>query len=555
MPDGNQDQPPGEKPLSSSEPTESPPWQADQTVEPEESKTGPQPMAGLRSAEEEFKPPVVEEVKEEPLGKEPVTETPSTEQKISQPETPSAETVPVGESQPKPTQDETLPPSGPSGPVRAFRAKNGSFKKVLSIVLGLALVAGVVFLAIKFGLPYLQESEEVTLTYWGLWEPDSVMQGVIADWNKDHPKVKINYSMQSIQQYRERLQSALARDEGPDIFRYHVTWTPMFKNELAPIPSGVMSASQFEATFYPVASTSLRSGTSYLGIPLEIDTLALFYNKSIFQAAGKTPPTTWDELRRLAIELTTLNEAGRIQIAGVALGTTNNVDHWSDILGLMMLQNEADLANPTDSLAEDVLTYYTIFSREDQVWDETLPNSTLAFANGKLAMYFGFSWDVFEIKHKNPDLEFGIVKAPQLEGTDISWASFWVEGVNSKGDYQEEAWEFLEYLSTQEVLTKLYQAESELRLFGEPYSRMDMADLAKANPLVTSFVDQASQAQTWYLCSRTFDNGINDRMIDYFKDAVNAVNLNRSSAQALETASSGVSQLLSHYGIATIMTR
>ncbi|NIT04592.1 extracellular solute-binding protein, partial [Candidatus Saccharibacteria bacterium] len=136
-------------------------------------------------------------------------------------------------------------------------------------------VAALAFAAIKFGLPRLQGEKEVTLTYWGLWEPESVMNQVIADWNKDHPNIKVDYSMQSKQQYRERVQSALARGEGPDIFRYHVTWLPMLQNQLDPVPAGVMSASQFEATFYPVAAAQLRSGANYLGLPLEVDTLVL----------------------------------------------------------------------------------------------------------------------------------------------------------------------------------------------------------------------------------------------------------------------------------------
>jgi multiple sugar transport system substrate-binding protein len=577
MPDQNQDFPFEEKPR--------PPWQADEGAETEEKKPDPQLAA-------DFSPPVVEEVKEEidlttisekkPVEDEAVKETPVAETPSAAP----ASAVPASTeaslpilpppgapalggldpAKPEQASGETVLPDepvrplpAPSGSTQAFHSEKKSplkaIGKILFLFLGLALVAGLVFVIIKFALPRFQEPEEITLTYWGLWEPKSVMDQVIADWNEDNPKIKIDYSMQSVKQYRERIQSALARDEGADIFRYHISWLPMLKSHLSSVPSEVMSASQFESTFYPVASRNLRSGASYLGIPLEIDTLALFYNKTIFQAAGKTPPATWDELRELAVELTTVDESGRIQIAGAALGTTNNVDHWSDILGLMMLQNEADLANPTTPNAEDALTYYTIFNKTDQVWDNTLPNSTLAFANGKLAMYFGFSWDVFEIKRINENLEFGIVKAPQLTGTNISWASFWVEGVNNESEYEEEAWEFLEYLSSEEVLTKLYEEESKLRLFGEPYSRIDMADQAKTNPLVSPFIEQAPQAQTWYLCSRTFDNGINDKMIDYFKDAVNAVNLNKEPEEALETAASGVSQLLSQYGIATIMTR
>ena len=432
---------------------------------------------------------------------------------------------------------------------------SAGFKKILILLLVLLILFGLGWTVFKFVLPRFQKPKEVTLTYWGLWEPETVMKGVITDWEKAHPNVKINYLQQSPKEYRERLQSALARNEGPDIFRYHLTWLPMLKNELEALPPEVMSSAEYESTFYTVVKENLRSGTSYVGVPLGIDTLALFYNQEIFQAAGKTPPTSWDELRQAAINLTTRDETGRIQTAGVALGTTSNIDHWPDILGLMMLQNGVNLANPTGSYAEDALTYYTIFNTTDRVWDETLPNSTLAFATGKVAMYFGYSWDILEIKKINPSLDFKVVAMPQLPDTQVTWASFWVEGVAKKSSNSKQAWEFLKYLSSKEVLQKLYQAQSQTRLFGEVYPRTDMANLLADNPLLTPFANQVLQAKTWYLCSRTFDNGLNDKMIKYFEDAINTVNSGKSSTEALNTTAQGVSQLLSQYGLGSYVVR
>jgi len=219
---------------------------------------------------------------------------------------------------------------------------------------------------------------------------------------------------------------------------------------------------------------------------------------------------------------------------------------------LMMLQNGVDLSSPTGNLAQDALTFYTIFSNTDQVWNETLPSSTVAFATGKVAMYFGFSWDVFEIKNLNPNLDFQVVPVPQLPGTDIAWASFWAEGVGKRSTHQKEAWEFLKFLSSPETLQKLYQAQSQIRLFGELYPRVEMANLLASNSFATPFLSQAGKAQTWYLCSRTFDNGINDRMIKYFEDAVNAVNEQNSPSEVLSTTAQGVAQLLSQYDLGSL---
>jgi ABC-type glycerol-3-phosphate transport system substrate-binding protein len=442
--------------------------------------------------------------------------------------------------------------------------ENPKIKKIFPIFLLILLILGAVFLVIKFILPRLNKSAEVSLTYWGLWEPEEVLKGVLLDWEKEHPQIKINFIRNSPTEYRERLQSALARNEGPDIFRFHIAWTPMFKNELSAVPSSVMSASQFEAVYYPVISDNLRSGANYLGLPLMIDNLALFYNVDILQAAGKQPPTSWEELRQLAVDLTVKDKSGKIQTAGIALGTASNVDHWSDILGLMMLQNGVDLSNPGDChlvggeeicLGPDALTFYSLFTRTDQVWDESMPASTQTFAGGKLAMYFAPSWRVFDLQALNPKLNFKITSVPQLPGSNITWASFWVEGVAKKSQHQTEAWEFLKYLSSPEVLEKLYASQSNLRSFGEIYPRVEMADKLIANPLTATFLNQAPQSQTWYLCSNTFDNGLNDLMIRYFADAVNAVNKGQSAKEALQTAGQGVSQLLSKYEITAPLAR
>jgi len=522
-------------------------------------KKGFEPQGSLSSQrpQQDFQKPAVP-----PFSPAPEVKKPDFEKKEPL-STPWDKQEPVLEAKPpeikqEPPQDIPLSPSKEAtmaGLTTEESSGRGGLKKIIPFLLIFVLLILVGLAVFKFVLPRFQKPEEVTLTYWGLWEPETVMKGVLDEWEKENPNVKINYVQQSPKEYRERLQSALARNQGPDIFRYHISWVPMLKNEVAPIPSDVMTAADFESTYYPVIRENLRLGTSYVGLPLGIDTLALFYNEDIFQAAGKTPPTSWDQLRQTAIDLTTHDESGRIQTAGVALGTISNIEHWSDILGLMMLQNGVDLANPTSQLAQDALTYYTIFNKTDNVWNETLPSSTIAFATGKVAMYFGYSWDIFELKNINPNLKFKVVKIPQLPDTEINWASFWVEGVSKRSQASKESWEFLKFLSSKEILQKLYQTQSQTRLFGELYPRMDMAGLLSTNNLIIPFITQASQAKTWYLCSRTYDNGINDRMIKYFEDAVNGINSGSSSDDILSTTAQGVSQLLSQYGIGSYQAR
>lgn len=449
------------------------------------------------------------------------------------------------------------PPAGtPVVPEKPNLAKKIFTKKniiIFSVVI-LLLVLSVFLISMLRGRIGGGASGEVV--WWGLWEEDSVVNPLIEEFQRENPNAKIVYRKQSPQDYRERLINSLARGEGPDIFRVHNSWAPMFRSELDRLPADVMSPADFAQTFYPVAVSDLTTNNGIVGIPLEYDGLTLFINEDIFTANGKTPPTNWDEVRVVARELTKIDEAGVITQAGIAMGRTENVDHWQEILALLMLQNGVNLNNPTGPLAEGALDFFTIFSKSDRVWDATLPPSTVYFSTGNLAMYIAPSWRAFEISQMNPNLKFKTVPIPQLakEGStspDVTYATYWVESVWSRSKNKETAWKFLAFLAKKETLEKFYKNASLLRGFGEPYPRVEMTGLLSSHPVLGSLISEAPNAQSWFLASRTFDGptGINSQIGKYFEDAVNSVNDGGSTENALVTVAAGVVQVLGQYGL------
>lgn len=412
------------------------------------------------------------------------------------------------------------------------------------------------------------------INYWGLWEENSVIDGVIADFEAKNPGIKINYIKNEKDNYRTRLKARLGKtsvDEGaPDVFRIHSSWIPMFDEDLARVPAETNKTVQLEGDFFNVYKEDLKVKGSYVAIPLMYDGLSLFYNKGMLETAGINPPKTWWGLQEAAIKLTDRNEAGRIKQAGAALGTTENVDHWSDIVGLMMKQNGVEILK-NDSInnkkIQDVLAFYTLFKTKYRVWDESLPPSTVSFAGGKLAFYFGPSWRIFDIEAINPNLKFEVTTVPQLptlenapldkiekEGltdylTNIHWATYWVEGVNSKSKKQKEAWKFLEFLSSKDSLERMYAAASQLRSFGEIYPRKSLADKINTNPKLKAFVSAANDASSGYLSSNTFDdNGVDEEMISYFNDAINGITVkNMETDKVIEGLRKGIEQVAVKY--------
>lgn len=438
------------------------------------------------------------------------------------------------------------------GSVAVGSAGNPWPKRLLMIIILLVVVGiGVFVFGSRGGT--IGSMKETTITYWGLWENDATVQGVIADFQAAHPKIKVTYVKQSPRQYRERLQNAISRGQGPDVFRFHNTWIPMLRNDLSSAPESVMSVSEFSSAFYPVASADLVGGQSIYGMPVMIDGLGLYYNEDLFAAAGVAAPTTWEELLNIVPKLTVRNET-TILTSAIALGTTGNVEHFSDIVGLMMMQNGARLSAPTGAQAEEALVFYRKFANPaDPVftWSDAMDNSVYAFASGKVAMILAPSWRVFDIKQINPALRFRVVAVPQLPGNTVTWATYWAEGVSSKSKFQQEAWEFVKYLTSREATTKLYLEAAKTRLFGEPYARVELGSTLLDDPYVGAYIKQAQTAKSFPLASRTFDNGINDKLIKYMEDAINTLGQGTAPTAALETAANGFRQVLGSYGLST----
>ena len=437
---------------------------------------------------------------------------------------------------------EMAPDAKPSG-----NPSPSPFRNLIPIIIGLGAIILLVVLIFVIIPRFTKKVEPITLNYWGLWEPSSTMQAVIADYEAANPNVKINYSMQSPKNYRTRFLTASGQANPPDIVRIHNTWLPMLKKNLTPAPDSVLTTNDL-ADYYPIVQKNFVSGGKIYALPLEIDGLALLYNEDIFKEAGAVPPSDWNTLRKLAFDLTKTNaETKIIERSGVAMGTTGNVEHWSDILGLLILQNSGDPGKPSETAVQDALTFYTIISTQDKSWDASQPNSVYAFATGTVAMILAPSWQVSEIKAINPNLNFKVAPAPVLPSADMAWASYWGEAVPAGSKTSEAAWKFIKYLSKPEVLQKMYAGASQVRALGEPYPLKSLAGTLSNDPLAGAFVSQGSKYTSWYLADRTYDEGVNDEFSKYYEDAINGINNGSTVGSILKTLDEGIIQVAAKY--------
>jgi multiple sugar transport system substrate-binding protein len=388
--------------------------------------------------------------------------------------------------------------------------------------------------AIKTGKP-----DAITLNYWKVFDEKSNLSELISLYQKQNPHVTINYKTFTADEYESELLNALAEDRGPDIFSIQATWMGKYAPKIQPLPDKITTYSTFESgtiqkqtytkanvkntltlrninELFPdvVANNQVIDGKIY-GLPLSIDSLALFYNRDLLNNAGITaPPTTWDEFVAQVGRLTKKDADGNILQAGAALGTANNVSRSTDILSLLMMQSGAPMTDssgkPTfnknsasysgQTLASaSALNFYNSFaspSTEFYSWDAEMPNSRQAFMENRTAFYLGYAYDIPVIKTQAPKLNFDIAKIPQQNTTAINFANYWAETVSKKSKNPNEAWDFALFITTNAENNKKYITKAQ-----KPVALKSLIDWQKQQTginLLAPFDDQLLTARSWY---------------------------------------------------------
>ncbi len=383
-------------------------------------------------------------------------------------------------------------------------------------------------------------SQPITLNYWRVFDTEDNFAEIISDYKKMHPNITINYRLLRYDEYESEILNALAEDRGPDIFSLHNTWMKKYETKLEPMPPTTTMV-------YPVVKGSIKKevvnevrtnnsltfkglrdnfadvvysdavldGKIY-GLPLSVDTLAMYYNRDLLNNAGLVDlPKYWNRDFLVAVnKLTKLDSKEGIIQSGASLGGAYNVPRAADILAALMIQNGAVMQSPEGfvtfhqqpAFAKDTnynpgleaLKFYSDFSnpvKEAYSWNEELDNSLDLFISGKLAIMFSYAYDLQTIKSRSPKLNFSVTYLPQIEGTpptNINFANYWLEVVSNKSKHKNEAWDFVQYL------TKAEQAKKYLTKTNKPAALKSLIPEQKQNDEIGVFASQVLTAKSWY---------------------------------------------------------
>ncbi|MDI6734329.1 MAG: extracellular solute-binding protein [Patescibacteria group bacterium] len=425
---------------------------------------------------------------------------------------------------------------------------------VIAAILGLILIVILVFSGIIPGLkpkPEVVRHYEANLEFWGIFDTPEAYSEAFQNFKNIYPGVTVRYQgFSDPEEYERNITEALAEGRGPDIFMIRNSALLNYLNKIASVPNNKFDIYKLKRLFPQIVEQDLSYQENIFALPTSIDTLALIYNKDLFNQAGIVyPPTTWEDFKEIIPKLAKRESTTKIIKAAAAIGgSEKTVSRAPDLLSLLMLQTGTEMVGKDLNSAKlssqegvNAMEFYTQFSnaaKESYTWNDTMPKDLNFFSEEKVAMIFNYESALPEIKNKNAFLNIAVAPMPQPKTAKkaITYANYWGYTVSKQSKYSDVAWDFIIELTTDEGNAKNY-ANATLKT-PALLSLINLVANNESNPDASIFAKQALIAKSWPEIDPMAVSKIFSQAISYI------ITGQKNTIDALEQANNEIAQIL-----------
>jgi multiple sugar transport system substrate-binding protein len=415
---------------------------------------------------------------------------------------------------------------------------------------------------------------KMPLEVWGVFDDTEDFGMINNEFARANPQItEVRYKKISanVVEYEKELFDAIAGGKGPDVIFFNNTWLPKHQNKLAPLPDSEKYLSFYKENFIDVASADFVKESQIYAMPLWSDTLALYYNKDLFNQNGITaPPKTWKEVEDITKRMTKIDRFGNINQSAIALGRSSEpggINRASDILMLMMMQNGTEMFDERTGMAiferaqssRMALDFYTKFamgSSDYYTWNSNMDYSIDSFRFGKTAMMVNYAYLVERLRKLDPKFNFDVAPVPQTDlNNQVNLANYWglsvvknKELVPIREDYKinytnqdriNESWYYIQYMTTnvnkgtELDATKIYLEQNK-----KPAARRDLIEEQKNDVDLGVFAEQILTAESW---PQPDNLAVEEIFVEMINDVVSG---KTTVYEALKTGASRVNNLI-----------
>lgn len=335
-----------------------------------------------------------------------------------------------------------------------------NFKRVAALLLAGAMVMTAV--------PVYAKGDDVTLSV-SIWDTNQEpgIKEILADFT-EKTGIKTEISVVKWDEYWTMLEAGAQGGSLPDVFWMHSNESQRYMSNdmLLDLTDKIKDSDLIDPENYPEDIWELYTyDDKYYAVPKDIDTIALWYNKTLFDEAGLDYPTadwTWDDVTEAAKKLT--KDDGSQY--GLAMRNDNNQAGYYNLIydnGGYIISDDK-----TKSGWDDEKTIAAMQTLEGWIKDGVIPpletmsenNEDVLFEAGKIAMTCQGSWMLAAFKENEyTAANCDCVELPKNAETGRRASSYnglgWA--ASASGEHTDEAWQLIEYLGSKEAQEK--QAE------------------------------------------------------------------------------------------------
>ncbi|HFD3888147.1 ABC transporter substrate-binding protein [Serratia nevei] len=358
----------------------------------------------------------------------------------------------------------------------------------------------------------LHAADKITLRY-AVWDRNQLPaeQEIAKRFEQANPDIKIEIELTPSAQYFVKLDSAAAGGVAPDIFWINMPYFVQYaKNGIMEPLAPYIKDSGLKLD--DVVASSVKAyqyDGQQMAIPRDVDSIAVWYNKKLFDQAGVSYPTSdwsWDDLKHKATAL----KSG-LKDAAFPLVMDLSIDGQDSYMNLLF-QNGNHIV-PKDGQPTDIANDKSIWvyqQLQGMMKDGLMPSAQQMsevkteniFQSNRAAMVYAGSWLAAPFAN-NPLINdhIGVVMMPKIE-RQSGVAHSLAFAMSAKSAHKQAAWKYIAFMSSEASQAELAKVvipanKTAAKVWAQQIQKVDVSPYIQTLEVTQAYPTAGTNTPKW----------------------------------------------------------
>ncbi|MEL5200908.1 sugar ABC transporter substrate-binding protein [Serratia ureilytica] len=358
----------------------------------------------------------------------------------------------------------------------------------------------------------LHAADKITLRY-AVWDRNQLPaeQEIAKRFEQANPDIKIEIELTPSAQYFVKLDSAAAGGVAPDIFWINMPYFVQYaKNGIMEPLAPYIKDSGLQLD--DVVASSVKAyqyDGQQMAIPRDVDSIAVWYNKKLFDQAGVSYPTSdwsWDDLKNKATAL----KSG-LKGAAFPLVMDLSIDGQDSYMNLLF-QNGNHIV-PKDGQPTDIANDKSIWvyqQLQGMMKDGLMPSAQQMsevkteniFQSNRAAMVYAGSWLAAPFTN-NPLINdhIGVVMMPKIE-RQSGVAHSLAFAMSAKSAHKQAAWKYIAFMSSEASQAELAKVvipanKTAAKVWAQQIQKVDVSPYIQTLEVTQAYPTAGTNTPKW----------------------------------------------------------